>query len=291
MKSIKELKVVVLGTGPLAENLLITLCEGGLVPKMLITKPDSKSGRGHVLSEPTIKVLARTLNIKCLQPENLSKIPEEVLVEDFDLFIVASYGKIIPDNFLEIPAFGTINIHPSLLPKYRGPTPIETSLLNGDEELGISIMFLDSEIDHGPILLQRSFDDLRELPTGTTELFERLAGVYGGSLLLTEVLIPFTQGSLVALEQNHSKATFTRKFKKSDGQISLDDDIYRILKVFRACSPWPGCYFIHNTKNGEIRVKITDMQIDKTGLPYISKVIPQGKKEMDFESFRNGYLK
>jgi methionyl-tRNA formyltransferase len=151
-------------------------------------------------------------------------------------------------------------------------------------------MFLDDQIDHGPILLQNSYPDFAELPDATSEIFEKLAGVRGGVMLLSEVLLPFTRGTLTAEEQDHTKATFTKKFTKETGLVSLDDDIKKIHSVFRACSPWPGCYFIHNHKGKELRVKITEMATEE-GNTLIKKVVPEGKSEMDFESFKNGYIK
>ncbi len=291
MKELNELNVIFYGTGPLAEALLLTLVEGGLIPKLLVTKPDSKVGRKQVLQSPNIKHLADIYKIPVIQPQTLrSDLPEEMSSKEFDIGIVASYGMILPDEVLSVPNLGTLNIHPSLLPEYRGPTPIESALLAGESELSISIMFLDDKVDHGPILLQKSYPDFYELPNETAEDFEKLAGVRGGGLLLSEVLLPFTRGALVAEEQEHTKATFTKKFNKTDGLVSLDDDIRKIHRIWRACSPWPGCYFIHNHKGKDLRVKITQMEYQDGNIS-IKKLIPEGKSEMDYESFKNGYIK
>lgn len=291
MKELNELNIVLYGTGPLAESLLVTLVEGGVTPKLLVTKPDSKVGRAQTLQAPNIKHLADMYRIPVVQPKTLKEgSPDELREGDFDLGIVASYGMILPDHVLEIPSLGTINVHPSLLPLYRGPTPIESALLNNEKNLSISIMFLDDQVDHGPILLQKSYPDFEDLPDGTSEIFEKLSGVRGGVMLLSEVLLPFTRGVLTAEEQDHSKATFTKKFTKETGLVSLTDDIEKMHSVFRACTPWPGCYFVHNHKGKDIRVKVTEM-LTESGVTSIKKVLPEGKKEMDFESFKHGYLK
>jgi methionyl-tRNA formyltransferase len=291
MKEINQLKVVLYGTGPLAESLLVTLVEGGLTPKLLVTKPDSKVGRSQKLQSPTIKHLADVYHIPVIQPVTLKgKVSEELQNNDFDIGIVASYGMILPDNVLAIPDLGTLNVHPSLLPLYRGPTPIESALIAGEDNLGISIMFLDDQIDHGPILLQNSYPDFSEITDGTSEVFEKLAGVRGGVMLLSEVLSPFYHGALVAKEQDHSRATFTKKLSKENGLVSLTDSTDKIYNVWRACTPWPGCYFMHSHNGKDLRIKITEMQKSED-LISITKVVPEGKKEMDFESFKNGYLK
>ncbi len=291
MKELNELNIVFYGTGPLAESLLVTLIEGGVIPKLLVTKPDSKVGRSQTLQSPQIKHLADVYHIPVVQPISLkAQLPPLLLDGDFDIGLVASYGMIIPDNVLEIPALGTLNVHPSLLPRFRGPTPIETALLNNEQDLSVSIMFLDDKVDHGPILAQASFPDFKELPDATCEVFEKLAGVRGGIMLLSEVLLPFSRGVLTAEEQDHTLATFTKKFSKETGLVSLSDDPNHILCVWRACTPWPGCYFIHKHGDKELRIKITEMTTE-AGLPCITKVLPEGKKEMSFESFKNGYQK
>ena len=292
----KDIKICFFGTGPLAESALMTLIDGGCTPKLLITKPDSKQGKSKDLLPPNIVHIAKLYNINIFQPSSLKKISEEEfnnLVEsDFDISIVASYGNIIPVKILDIPAFGTINIHPSLLPKYRGPTPIESALLNNEEVLGISIMFLDEQVDHGPLLIQKEFSDFKEFPDYTVEQFERLAGDKGAQILLEEVLMELMIGGIQALEQDESEATYTRKLTKEDGLVDLEiDSIEKTFSIYRACTPWPSCYFmcLHNDK--KLRVKISKMSVGNDGTIDIEKVIPEGKREMDYQSFKRSYIK
>lgn len=291
MKKINELKIVFFGTGPLAESALTTLIESGVPIAYVITKRDKPVGRKQEIESPHIKHIAESFGIPVLQPTSIKKeIPVELLVEDFDLFIVASYGNIIPDAVLDIPVFGTLNIHPSLLPLYRGPTPIESALKNGDSALGISIMFLDDKVDHGPILAQKVLYVFDEMKEAISEDFERLSGVYGASMLVDGLLEDFTSGAISIVEQDHERATFTKKFTKEDGLVSLSDSPEHIMNVYRACTPWPGCYFVHTHRDAQIRVKINEMKyIDQ--VPTITIVTPEGKKHMSWESFKNGYMK
>jgi methionyl-tRNA formyltransferase len=295
MKELKNVKLGFLGTGPLAEEALLTLVESGITPKIVITKPDSKVGRKQTLLPPNIVHIAKLYNIEVLQPASLKTLSDDFVEKleslDLDIFLVASYGNIVPDSILEIPAFGTLNIHPSLLPKYRGPTPIESALLDGEQTLGISIMFLDDKVDHGPILAQESLNIFSDHPDETVEFFEKYSGSYGVKLLVDKVLLPFLEGHITAEEQDHSLATFTKKLTKEDGKVDLNyDSLEKILTVYRACTPWPGCYFVHSHNGKDMRVKISKMSIVGNTIQ-IDTVIPEGKNEMTFQSFKNGYIK
>jgi methionyl-tRNA formyltransferase len=291
MIDLKSKKFVFFGTGTLAEHALQTMLEEGFIPELVVTKPDSKIGREQKLSSPAILHLAKINGVKTYQPESLKNLPPDspLLSHEYDLFIVASYGKIIPDTVLDIPSLGTLNIHPSLLPKHRGPTPIESALLQNEKTLGISIIFLDEQVDHGPVLIQREYADFETFPDGTTDFFEGRAGVRGAELLI-EVLPDYISGSIQVAEQNHSEATFTKKFTKETGLVDVSWPMQKILNVYRACTPWPGCFFIHKHKDKDLRVKITKMSILGTDI-IIDSVVPEGKREMSYESFKNGYLK
>jgi methionyl-tRNA formyltransferase len=210
-----------------------------------------------------------------------------------DLFIVASYGKIIPEEVLALPKKGVLNVHPSLLPLYRGPSPLESALLDGLTTTGVSIMKLDKEMDHGPILVQQGFTIN---PLATSGTLEVTSGQLGGALLV-QVLPFYLDGSLVPKEQNHSEATFCKKMTKEMGEVTLLTDAKTVQNKFRALTPWPGIYFFITHKGKEIRVKITDVDLAlSSGVDsllasdIIRLVIPEGKKEMDFESFKRGYM-
>jgi methionyl-tRNA formyltransferase len=282
------------GTGPLAESVLARLVRDGFIPTLVVTKRDAPQGRHMGLRAPHIKVWCEMKGIPVLQPEKLdgdfiSHLPPTI----FDLFIVASYGKIIPENVLDIPKYGVLNVHPSLLPLYRGPSPIESALLSGDMTTGVSIMRLDKEMDHGPILVQSAFVIPSNATAGTLEVE---CGQLGGDLLV-QVIRPYIDGTLTPKEQDHMKATICKKINKELGEITLDTDAHEVLRKFRALYPWPGIYFFINHGNHSMRVKVTGVQHDMiitkehTAKDCITKVIPEGKKEMDWESFVRGYMK
>jgi methionyl-tRNA formyltransferase len=289
-----KIKFVFFGNGPLAESSLYHLYQNGLTPYLVITSPDKKSGRHMEIHPSIIKTWCEGKNIKVWQPETLKNIEIESspLGEDFDLFIVASYPKILSENILNIPKHGSLNIHPSLLPKYRGPSPIQTSLLNGDSETGITIIKLDKEVDHGPILIQNHIQIVDE---DINEKLERKSGAIGAEML-SQVLEHYIDGNIKLIEQDHNLATFTRKFEKKEGEIKLEDNAEIVQNKFRAFLPHIPLFFFINHKDREIRVKVTEINLskdfakDKTAKEIIEKVIPEGKSEMTFKDFEKGYL-
>lgn len=292
----KNIKYIFWGTGPLAESSLFALYQKGFSPSLVVTSPDKRSGRKMELQRNIIASWCESKNIKCWQPESLKDLDIKFspLIEDeFEVAIVASYPKILKEEILNLPKFGSLNIHPSRLPAYRGPSPIQTALLNGDTSTAISIIKLDKEIDHGPILIQKEIDILNE---DTNETLERKCGALGGDLIL-QILPHYIEGTLKLIEQDHTKATFTRKFDKKEGEISLENKAEEVQNKWRAFLPHIPLFFFINHKDKEIRVKISKINLeknlakDKSAKEIIEKVIPEGKAEMDFESFLRGYVK
>jgi methionyl-tRNA formyltransferase len=282
------------GTGPLAESVLAALFRAGYTPSLLVTKPDAPQGRHMQITAPHIKVWAEMNFISVYQPETLKDLPSDSPLheEEYDLFIVASYGKMIPDDILSLPKLGVLNVHPSLLPKYRGPSPIESALLEGVMTTGVSIIKLDEEMDHGPILVQSAFiiD-----PSHTAGTMEVACGQLGGELLV-QVLPHYIEGTLVPQEQNHADATVCKKITKELGEIHLTTNAAEVQRKFRALTPWPSVYFFVDHKEQKIRVKVTDVNLTLNGTDtlvatdVILKVIPEGKHEMSFDDFKRGYL-
>ncbi len=282
------------GTGPLAESVLAELFRNGYLPSLIITKPDAEQGRHMLLTEPYIKTWGTLKGIEVFQPESLKDLALDSPLhkKQFDVFIVASYGKIIPDTILNLPTQGVLNVHPSLLPKYRGPSPLESVLLDGAMTTGVSIMKLDSGMDHGPLLSQNAFMISPEATAGTLEV---TCGQIGGQMLV-QCLPHYLDGSLLPKEQNHSEATICKKITKELGCVLLTDTIDEVRRKFRALTPWPGIYFFIKHKEKEIRVKINaiDLVSSKESsllTDYIVSVTPEGKKQMDFESFKRGYIR
>ncbi len=288
----KCLPYVFFGTGALAESVVASLMRAGYTPALIVTKPDSRQGRHMELTPPTIKVWAEMKGIKVLQPEKLNEeFIQNLQPTTYSLFIVASYGKIIPQNILDLPQHGVLNVHPSLLPLYRGPSPIESVLLDGHITNGVSIMKLDALMDHGPILAQSAFMVNPESNAGTLEVE---CGQLGGELLV-QVIPHYLEGTLIPKEQDHSKATICKKITKDLGLIHLYDDIDIVRRKFRALTPWPSLYFFITHGGRAMRVKVNAVDCitekeNKRAEDYVLSVTPEGKKQMDWESFKRGYL-
>lgn len=274
--------------------ILEELKKENLLPKTIVTVPDKPAGRKMQMKEPETKSWAKDHNIECLQPEKLDDdFAKKLAEEKWDFFVVASYGEIISKKIIEIPKHGTLNVHPSLLPLYRGASPIESAILGDQKETGVTIMLMDDKMDHGPILNQELVTFEKWLLK--IEVEEKLAEI--GGQLLAKTIEPWVNNEIEIQEQDHKLATFTKKIEKSDGEISLTDDPYKNFLKITALNPWPGTFFFinHQTKNGDkkIRVKITEANFDESKSDgeklIIKKVIPEGKSEMTFESFKQGY--
>jgi methionyl-tRNA formyltransferase len=280
------------GTDEFSIEVLKVLISNGFKPAYCITQPDRPKGRDLKLTPPDIKVFCEEEGIEVLQFEKLDKeeILKQVQDDNISFHIVASYGKIIPKDVVEMPRLGTLNVHPSLLPKYRGASPIETAILRDDKNTGVTIMLMDEKMDHGPIVEQESvsFD---EWPT-KVEMRDQLAKI--GGEMLTHIIPQLLDGKMKTIEQDHDKATFTKMIQKSDGLLEgIENSESKLGRKeylkYLAYNPWPGTFFFIDKKGSRIRVKITKASF-KDGEFKIERVIPEGKKEMDWESFRNGYL-
>ncbi len=285
MKKGDDVSSVFFGTPVFAVYTLNALEAAGIVPSIIVTAPDKPAGRGLELTPPPVKLWAEERDIPVLQPESLRKENETTMLlknSEWDVFIVAAYGKILPADILSLPRRGTLNVHPSLLPKFRGPSPIESQILADEKNTGVSIMVLDEEVDHGPVVAQASVTP-EEWPLRASLLEEMLATI--GGELLAETYAPWINGSISAEPQTHQEATFTKKIEKADGELSLADDGYQNYLKYCAYDGWPGVFFMHEKNSGEkIRVKITDATYqDGAFVPL--KVIPEGKKEIDYETF------
>lgn len=236
------LKTIFFGTSSFAVPILETLLQADRVSlKALITKPDAPQGRGLMLTPSPTKKLAIRHTISVFEPELLkenSLFFEELKKLDPDLIIVASYGKIIPAPILALPRYGTINVHPSLLPRYRGPSPLETTILEGDTETGVSLILLDEEMDHGPILAQEKTSLIGDetLP----ELGDKLSRL--GARMTLELLPHIQEGTLKITPQDHTQATFTSLLKKEDGKIRWEKPASTLKREIRAYHEWPGSY-------------------------------------------------
>jgi len=278
------------GTEPLAEATLSALEESHFMPALVVASPDVPDKRTKVPIAPFEKQWAEERGVPVLQPHKLS---DEFLTEiqtppsggTWDLFIVASYGKILPKKLLDIPAKGVVNVHPSLLPRLRGPSPMRSAILSDERDVGVSIMLLDEKMDHGPLLAQRNVA-VPEWPPHGAELDALLARE--GAQLLVETLPQWLDGNLAPTEQDHTKATFCKLFTKEDGLVRLDKTPYKNFLKIRALEGWPGAYTFFERKGKKIRVAIIDAHMGPPtggGKLILDTVRPEGKGDMPYEDF------
>lgn len=280
----EKLNFVFLGTPDVASETIEILKQAGFLPSLIITSPDARQGRKMILTPTPVKVWAQENNIPCIQPEKLEKEMEIIIKNGsyFDLFIVVAYGKILPEEILNMPKFGSINIHYSLLPKYRGASPVESAILNGDPETGVSIQKMVYKMDAGNIIAQEKISIFPD--EKASDLRKRLIEL-GGELLVNLLKTPSlrleSEHSLFAggEEQDESQATFCKKIKKEDGLIDLNDDPEKNYNKFRAYATWPRTFFFKDGK----RIIITKARLEDNKF-IIEKIIPEGGKEMDYKN-------
>ena len=245
------MKIVFFGTPQNAALVLNKLISSKFRPALAITGADVKRGRGKKLQPTPVKRIAEASGIQVLLPENLK---EKKFIETFrefspDIAILIAYGKLIPAEILAIPKYGFVNIHPSLLPKYRGPSPIYQTILAGDKETGVTIIKLDEKLDHGPIIAHKELS-ITEKDTHDS-LMAKLAKT--GADLLIGVLPSYLDGSLKPVAQDHTKATHTEMIKKEDGFVDPDNppDPEKLDRMIRAYYPWPGVWSKVKVKSGK----------------------------------------
>ena len=292
------------GTPELATVVLDALEKAGYMPTLVVTTPDQKKGRGMKLTESPVKQWANGRCVETIAPETLDDATAKILrLRDCDLFIVIYYGKVLPKKILDIPARGALNIHFSLLPRWRGTSPVRAAILNDDREIGTSIILLDEKIDHGPVIAQKKIV-VPEWPPRAREL-EALATRESAQLLI-KILPNWVAGEIEAHEQNHDVATYCQKITKEDSLVKLSDDPYKTLLKIRAFDTSIGTHTFfertgpnrakgaigrttnetssHGVLGKKIRVGIIDAHVEN-GLLVIDKVKPEGKKEMSYAEF------
>jgi methionyl-tRNA formyltransferase len=278
---------VFFGTPDIAVASLNTLFQAGFVPHTIVTAPDAPQGRGMVLTPPPAKVWALEHAIPVLQPKKLSDpdIVSALQASPSDFFVVVAYGKIIPQSILDIPRLGTLNMHPSLLPRHRGPSPIESQILHEQNPsgVGVSIMLLDEKMDHGPVLAQKTIaNTVTQWPMPTHTLRPLLAEV--GATLLTETLTSYSDGKATPVPQDDTQATYCKIIQKEDALIHLADDAYTNYKKILAYDVWPRAFFFAEKNGKHVRVVITSVRFENNTLN-IERVIPEGKREMTYKEF------
>ncbi len=266
----KSLNFAFFGTPDVASETLEILKQNGYLPSLIVTSEDKPQGRKMLVTPPPVKIWAEENNIPYIQPD---KVYKETFKESFDLFVVVAYGKILPENVINLPKLGSINIHYSLLPKYRGASPVESAILNGDKVTGVTIQQMAYKMDAGDIITVEE----TEILTNETapELRKRLI-VQGGELLV-KTLPLIESGNISKLKQAEEDATYSRKISKEDGEIDLLGDGEKNYNKFRAYAAWPRTFFFKEGK----RYIITKARLEN-GNFVIEKVIPEGGKETNY---------
>ncbi len=234
------MRIIFMGTSELSVIILEALVEAGYEIVDVYTRADKPAGRGRKPTPPPVKEACLRLGLPVYQPATLRN-PEEVeRVKGLkpDLAVLAAYGRLIPAEMLDIPPLAWLNVHPSLLPRYRGPSPIIAPILEGDRETGVTIFVLEEAMDTGPILAQRSVPVSSE-DTGET-LSQKLARL--GAELLLEAIPRWAKGETEPQPQDHSQATYTHIIKKEEGRIDWSRSAVELWRQVRAFQPWPGAY-------------------------------------------------
>ena len=277
----------------------------------VVTQPDRASGRGRELKPPPVKVLAQKLNIPIMQPEKLKQpeAMEQLRAWAPDLIVVAAFGQILRKEVLELPRFGCVNVHASLLPRWRGAAPIHAAILAGDEETGVTIMQMDVGLDTGPMLSRRS---IRLKPDDTAgSVFQSLSTL--GADLLLETLPDYLSGKLQPTPQPEEGATYAPMMKKENGKLDFNSDVNELERRVRAFNPWPGAFMDFDGTILKVhRAHVTPLPVGegmgvrvadagqrlivqnqpavgaRGGVLVLDEVQPAGKKSMSGNSFLSG---
>ncbi|NOY99105.1 MAG: methionyl-tRNA formyltransferase [Chloroflexi bacterium] len=269
----------------------------------VVTQPDRPSGRGRKLMPPPVKILADELGLPVVQPRRLREPEAMEQLRRFapDLIVVAAYGQILRPDVLDLPPLGCINVHGSLLPRWRGAAPIQAAILAGDAETGITIMKMDAGVDTGPTLSQRAVPIAPDDTAGT--LFEKMAPL--GADLLIETLPGYLSGEIVPQPQDDERATYAPMLKKEDGRLDFSQPAADLARRVRAFNPWPGTFFewngallkVHRASVGEGKSPGVGSRIVVAGRPAVGAgegililevVQPAGKKPMPGKAFLSG---
>ncbi len=280
---------VFFGAGPIAARALDELFAANLLPSLIVSSPDRPAGRGKTLAPSPVAAWAAEKNIETLKPEHLDAEFLDVLQATSKrlhaaVFVVIDFGKILPKRLLDIPERGTLNMHPSLLPRLRGPSPIRSAILTDEKKTGVTVMLLDEKMDHGPIIAQKTVAVEEWPPRGRT--LDSVLAETGGKLL-ADILIPWMNGEIEAHEQNHDLATYCQQFSKEDGLLDLSEDPYHNLLKIRAFDGWPGTYTFFKrpgVSNETLRLKIITAHIEH-GKLVLDIVKPEGRGDMSYAQF------
>ncbi len=303
----KKMKIVFMGTPDYAAKALEALIKAGHKVTAVVTQPDRPKGRSGQMQCSPVKECAVSYGIAVLQPIKIKTLEAiaELRKYEADIFVVAAFGQILSKEILEMPKFGCVNIHASLLPKYRGAAPINQCIIDGEKETGVTIMQMDTGIDTGDILTQKKVI-LEDKETAET-LFDKLA--QAGAALIVETLPKIEQGVLTPIKQEESSVSYVKMMDKAKGKIDWNCDAVFIERLVRGLNPWPSAYTFYQGKTIKIwRSDVVDALVKNTeqpgtivciskdffdvvcgkGILRVYELQLEGKKRMDTKSFLLG---
>lgn len=270
----------------------------------VITQPDRPAGRGRQLNPPSVKLRALEINVPVYQPPTMKSQESHDILRSLepDLIVVAAYGQILPQSILDIPTFGIVNVHASLLPRWRGAAPVQAAILHGDDETGISLMLIDAGMDTGPILSQERIEIYPEDTGG--ELTRRLSHL--GAQMLPNSIRQFIAGDIVAVAQDDAAATYAPMLRKADGELDFSKSVVELLRQIRAYEPWPSSFFHLNGLRIVVRgAKAISQDVERSpgstavykgypsiiaadGLLVLTKLQPSGKRTLRGDDYLRG---
>jgi methionyl-tRNA formyltransferase len=306
---INKTKIIFLGTPDFAAPSLKALINDQRFEVIaVVTQPDKKIGRKQIVTPPPIKVIAGSFKIPVLQPDKFKEVEVEIKELQPDVAVVVAYGQIIPKSLLNLPKYGYINVHGSLLPKYRGAACVQAPILNGDQDSGVTIMQIDAGLDTGSILSQNKIQVSPEETTAS--LHDKLSEL--GANVLPDILFDYILGKINPIAQNNSLASYVPQLTKEDGRIDWNKSAIEIERMVRALNPWPGVFSQLKINNYELRIKILEVKNKtlninkvKPGNFFIHEnelavqcgqdsliieiIQPEGKKSMTGKDFIQGY--
>lgn len=293
-------RIIFFGTPVFGQIVLQKLQDENFNVVAVVTQPDRPVGRDQKLTPSPVKTFAKEHKIKIFTPadkDELLTVNRKLAKLKPTLFVVASYGMIVPPETLQIPEKGALNVHPSLLPKYRGASPIQAAILNGDTETGVTIMLMDEQMDHGPVVSQEK-TAFSPAETTTTAMV-KLAQV--GGEFLVKTIPAYLEGKINPRPQDHTQATYTKLVKKDNGHINWQDNNIQVERMARAYNPWPGVWTtvgemaeqldreLKNQRHQNLRLKILQAHLEN-GTLSLDAVQVEGKNPITFSDFTKGYL-
>ena len=259
-------KLVFFGSSDLSVAVLDELEQLGMLPAAIVTQPDRPQGRRAELLATTVKdwALARKIRVIDFQAEDAERFYRDLVELRADLYVTAAYGEYLPKKVLDLPRQGSLNIHPSLLPKYRGASPVQTAILEGETLSGVSLMLMDEKMDSGPVLAQREV-----IIPGNASSGEMMAVMADESRYLIRTALPqYLAGELQARAQDGSQATYSRTFTREDGRVDFSKSAPEIHNLIRGLNPWPGAFSYLKGRRVKLHSsKLTDVRPDCKNLP------------------------